>query len=317
LATAFRRGSVFHKYLTGQNVGERMGDRIFRNPEAQNRLDEWYRRFLGRVKAPTEHREVLTSHGPSHVLVAGHADRPPLVLLHGSLASSAHAAVEAGPLLERFRVYLPDLPGQSVRGPQVRLSLKDESLARWLLEVLDGLGLETFDIYGVSWGGFVALKTAATAPDRVQRLVLLVPAGIVTGSMWKGFTRIMLPMTLYRWFPSERRLRRFVEGLFTTWDDDWGHYMGDAVRGFVLDLRIPPLAHPESLRAFKGPALVVGADEDISFPGDRLITRAKELIPHVETELIPRCKHAPPVTDEFRVWMADRVTTFLEAPHPA
>lgn len=102
--------------------------------------------------------------------------------------------------------------------------------------ILDGFELGEVNLLGVSWGGFVALQTAATTPQRVKRLVLLVPAGIVTGSIWTGLTRVGLPMFWYKMFPSERNLRRFVEPIFSTWDEDWTQYMGDAVRDFVLDL---------------------------------------------------------------------------------
>jgi pimeloyl-ACP methyl ester carboxylesterase len=288
-----------------------MADRIFRSAEGRKRLEGWYERFLGRVPAPVEHREVKTSVGPSHVLVAGNPDGPPLVCMHGSLASSAHVVSELGPLPEHRRVYAPDLPGQSVRGPEVRLPLKDDSLGNWVVELLDGLGLDAVDLMGVSWGGFVALQVARVAPRRVRRLVLVVPAGVVSGSIWKGLTRVMWPMTMYRLFPSERRLRKFVGNLFTGWDEEWGRYMGDAVRDFRLDLRIPPLARQDQFRNFAAPTLVFGADEDVSFPGGKLVARVKELIPHAETELVAGCKHGPPTTDEFRGWLAGRVARFL------
>jgi 2-hydroxy-6-oxonona-2,4-dienedioate hydrolase len=289
-----------------------MSDQIFKSEEAHARLDAWYRVFLGRLSGPVEHREVPTSAGPSHVLLAGAADGPPLVALHGSLAGSAHVLSEMGPLLERYRVIAPDLPGQSARGPQVRLSLKDDSMARWLLDTLDGLGVESFDLFGVSWGGFVARLTASMAPERVRSLTLLVPAGIVRGSVWTGVTQVALPMLAYRLSPSDRSLRRVFDPLFTTWDDNWAHYMGDAFRDFVLDLQPPPLATEDQLRRLAMPTLVFGASQDISFPGEKLIQRVEGLIPNVETELILGSRHCPPTTDEFRSWMADRVSEFLE-----
>jgi pimeloyl-ACP methyl ester carboxylesterase len=288
-----------------------MADRIFRSAEGRKRLAGWYERFLARVPGPVEHRAVKTSIGDSHVLVAGDPARPPLVCLHGSLASSAHVVPELGPLTERFRVYAPDLPGQSVRGPEVRLPLKDDSLGNWVGEVIDGLGLGQVDLMGVSWGGFVALQTARVAPRRVRKLVLMVPAGVVGGSVWKGLTRLMWPLAMYRMFPSERRLRRLLGNLFTTWDGEWSCYMGDAFRDFRLDMRIPPLARPEQFKTFTTPTLVFGADQDLSFPGRKLVARVKELIPHAETELIAECKHGPPTTPAFRQWTADRVTKFL------
>jgi 2-hydroxy-6-oxonona-2,4-dienedioate hydrolase len=287
--------------------------RIFKSDEARSRLAGWYDKFLAKIEDPVERREIPTAQGPSHVLLAGDPANPPLVCLHGSLASSAHLLSELTTLLARYRLILPDLPGQSVKGPPVRMNYKDDSLARWVVEVLDGLGVGTFDLLGVSWGGFAARMTATLIPDRVRKLVLLVPAGVVTGPVWKGITQMAIPLTLYKLFPSERRLKRFFTPLFTTWDDDWAGYMGRAFLDFVLDLRIPPVATDEQLRGLTMPTLVIGAGQDVSFPGEKLLKRVKALVPNVETELLADSKHSPPFTPEFRTWLADRITRFLSA----
>lgn len=288
-----------------------MSQSIFQNLNARHRLENWYEKFLERADVPTESCYVHTSLGKSHVLLAGVESNPPLVCLHGSLASSAHLLSELRLLAEHFYIIAPDLPGQSVRGLEIHPSLNDDSLSSWLIEVLDHLHLSEFNLLGVSWGGFVALQTTAAAPQRVRRLVLLVPAGIVSGSIWQGLTRVALPIALYKMFPSERRLRNFVEPMFTTWDEDWAHYMGDAVRDFVLSLKVPPITKTGALEAFKNPALIVGGSDDISFPGEKLIERAKILMPQAEVELIANCRHSPPTTDDFRVWLAGRITQFL------
>ncbi len=288
--------------------------RIFTSDAARARLDGWYDRFLAKIPGPVERREVPTAHGPSHVLLAGDPANPPLVCLHGSLASSAHLLAELVPLLSRYRLVGLDLPGQSVKGPPVRMNYHDDSLGRWAVEVLDGLGIGAFDLLGVSWGGFAARMIASHAPQRLKKLVLLIPAGVVTGPAWQGITRMAVPLALYKLFPSERRKRRFFTELFTSWDDDWADYMGDAFRGFALDLRIPPVATDEQLRGLAMPVLVIGAAHDVSFPGEKLLRRVTAVVPAVETELLSGSKHSPPFTPEFRGWLADRVTAFLDAP---
>lgn len=288
-----------------------MGAVVWKNEAARGRLEEWYERFRARIPAPTEGRSVPTRHGPSHVLLAGPADAPPLVVLHAMRTGSAHLLSELGPLLDRFRVVAPDLPGQSVRGPQVRLSLRDDAHALWLRDVLDGLGLGTVDLFGVSWGGFVARLAASTFPDRVRRLALLVPAGIASGSVWKGLTRMALPMLRYRLRPTEANLRRLLDPLITTWDADWAAYMGDTLRDMPMDLRIPPVATDDELRRLTMPVLVIGAADDLSFPGEAVVRRVKAVVPHAEGEVIPGSKHCPPTTPEFRSWLAGRLSAFL------
>ncbi|RKH38724.1 alpha/beta fold hydrolase [Corallococcus sicarius] len=285
----------------------------FRGEEAKAVLSRWYDRFRSHLPA-TEGRMVSTRFGPSHVLVGGDVSAPPLVLLHGALASSAHALRELAPLLERFRVHAVDIVGQSVKSADARPKVSNNEYGEWLVDVLDGLGLERPFVVGVSWGGFVAIRLAAVAPERIRRLALLVPAGVVNGPVWAGFTKVALPMMLYRMSPTERRLQNFVGNLLTTTDDDWAPYLGDAVRSFNMDMRVPSLARPEELKGLKAPVLVLGADGDLSFPGKALLARARALFPTLEDEdLIADCRHCPPTTDAFRRWLADRLSRFLLA----
>lgn len=289
-----------------------MADTVWKNEEGRARLEAWYERFRARIPGPTESRLVKTAQGPSHVLLAGDASKPPLVCLHAMRTSAAHLMSELGPLLDHYYLIGPDLPVQSVRGPQVRLSLNDDSHVRWLTEVLDALNLGRVNLFGVSWGGFVARQVASLAPDRVHRLALLVPAGIVAGSNWQGFRQMFLPGLLYFIAPNQARLHRLLDPIFTTWDDDWAKYVGDTIHDLKIDSRIPPLATDEELRHLTVPTLVLAAEHDISFPADQLVKRVRELIPDVEAEVMAGSKHSPPMTEEFRQWLTKRLTSFFE-----
>jgi 2-hydroxy-6-oxonona-2,4-dienedioate hydrolase len=284
---------------------------VWKNEQARVNLESWYDRFRMKIPVPSESREIPTRYGKSHVLIAGPTDGPTLVCLHPMRTSSAHLLSELGPLLNQFRLVAPDLPGQSVRGPQIQLSLNDNSVALWLINVLDELKIDTANLFGVSWGGFVARLTASTAPERVSRLALLVPAGIVSGSHWKGLTRMAWPLLRYRIWKTDQNLQRFLEPLLTTWDEDWAKYMGESLGDMPMDLRIPPLATDAELKRLTMPLLVLGAAEDISFPGQALITRVRSQVPQVDGEVIASCKHCPPTTHEFRTWLGTRLAKFF------
>jgi pimeloyl-ACP methyl ester carboxylesterase len=285
---------------------------VFKDEASRARILAWHGRFRSALPVATESREVSTSSGPAHVLVAGPAEAPSLVVLHGAMASSAHVLGELGPLLGRVRAYAVDVVGQSVKGADTRLSVASDDYGRWLAEVLDGLGLARANVLGVSWGGFVATRLAVVAPERVERLVLFVPAGIVKTPAWTGLTKMGLPMARYMAFPTPRNLERFLSGLLTTMDDDWAPYLADAFRSYRMDMKVPKLATTDELARFLAPVLVVGADEDASFPGEALLARARALFPGpVETELVRGSKHSPPTTDAFRRWTADRLARFL------
>lgn len=292
-----------------------MSNKIFKNNEARKRIENWYQRFLGRVDGKTNSIEISTSYGTNHVLTVGDSSNPPLVCLHAMMTSSAHLASELGALLDRFYLILPDLPGQSVRGLPVRLPYTDNSHAQWLLEIFDELDLQAVPLLGVSLGGFVARQFASSNPGRITSLILIVPAGMAQGSLVKGFTKMALPMIMYKIRPSEKGLRKLVSHLITTWDEDWARYLGDSFNDFAINLKIPPVASDEDLENLSMPCLVIGAEDDISFPGGKVIERAESHIPKVKTELIKESKHSPPTTSQFRNWLGNRVKTFINITH--
>jgi 2-hydroxy-6-oxonona-2,4-dienedioate hydrolase len=204
--------------------------------------------------------------------------------------------------------------GQSAMSEDVRLALDDDSYGAWLQAVCAGLGLSRINLLGVSWGGFVALRAARVAPELIAALVLLVPAGVVAGSAWQGFTKVGWPMLRYKLSPSESRLRRVYDALFTTPDSRWTQYFGEALFSYRFDMRVPPLARPEDVANYRGKTLVFGGDQDLSFPGAALLARAKVLFPQAELELLSACKHCPPFTGSFRTQLAGRIHAFLAAP---
>jgi len=287
---------------------------VFKNDAARKRMEHWYRRFLERIPVKTGSTEIETSFGKTHLLTIGDSSNPPLVCLHSMMTSSAHLASELVALLDRFFIIAPDIPGQSVRGLPVRLSFTDNSHADWLGQVLDGLSLQQVHLLGVSLGGFVARQFASSHPERVKSLVLIVPAGIVQGSLVKGFAKMAIPMIMYRLSPNEKRRSALVKHLITTWDEDWVGYLGDAFNDFTPNLKIPPLASPEDLERLTMPCLVIGAEHDISFPGGKVIERVQAHIPGVQTELIRDSLHSPPTTPEFRKWLGERIGTFHLTP---
>jgi len=286
--------------------------KIFKNEKARKRIENWYQKFLERVDGKTKSIEVSTSYGKNHVLMVGDSSNTPLVCLHSMMTSSAHLASELGTLLDRFYLILPDLSGQSARGLPIRLPYTDESHAQWLSEICDELKLQEVHVLGVSLGGFVARQFASSYQKKVTSLILIVPAGIIQGYLIKGFTKIAWPMIMYKIRPTDDRLRKFVSHLLTTWDEEWARYLGDSFNDFSTNLKIPPLATDEELEGLSVPCLVIGAEDDLSFPGDKIIERVESHIPIVETELIKNSKHSPPTTPEFRHWLANRVKKFID-----
>jgi pimeloyl-ACP methyl ester carboxylesterase/membrane protein DedA with SNARE-associated domain len=105
------------------------------------------------------------------------AERPAVVLLHGSPGDAGQVA-GLGPLLAlRYRVMAPDLPGFGASGR----SLPDYSIhahAVYVRDLLRRLGVDRAHLVGFSLGGGVALELEALEPERVESLVLLSSIGV-------------------------------------------------------------------------------------------------------------------------------------------
>lgn len=289
---------------------------MFKNPEARAAMEAAYARLLASTAYPdAESRTVSTRFGDTHVLVAGPKDAPPLVVLHGALACSALTIRESGGLVERFRVYAVDVVGQSVKSADARLKVDSDDYGAWAKEVLDGLGLERPHLYGASYGGFISRKLIEIAPERIDRLVLLVPAGVVGGKVWEGLTKAGIPLLFYKLFGSKGSLEDLLDGLMTTPDEELREYLRAAFTHYNLDMTIPPLAKPERLANFKRPTLVLAASDDVSFPGAPLLARMKELVPHAKLEMLENTKHIPATDETSRKKLAKTIASFLGEEH--
>jgi pimeloyl-ACP methyl ester carboxylesterase len=291
---------------------------MFQSAQARHSVQRYHDAFRARIVergGVVEARTITTSHGETHLLVGGPVDAPPLILIHGAMATSAHVLSELVPLLSAFRVYAVDLIGQSPMSCDARLPVNDDTYGRWLVEVMDQLGLMRAHVVGVSFGGFVAQRLACHAPARIQKLALLVPAGMVSGSTWQGITRMGWPMMRFIRKPTDDNLKRFVANLLSTPDDEvWRESIGASFVAARMDnMRVPALTKPAELATFSAPTLVVAAEHDVSFPGEKVLRRAPELFRGpLETELLTGANHSPPTTDAFRAWMSARLQTFLQ-----
>jgi pimeloyl-ACP methyl ester carboxylesterase len=100
----------------------------------------------------------------------------PIVHVHGFAISGRSLMPTAERLVGTAQNLVPDLPGYG-RSEDWDQTLGIPALATALEGVLDALGHEKVVLLGNSMGCAVALELAHSSPDRVERLVLVSPAG--------------------------------------------------------------------------------------------------------------------------------------------
>lgn len=100
----------------------------------------------------------------------------PIVHVHGFAISGSYLMPTARALAGRWVNVVPDLPGYG-RSERRERVLDIPALGEALVGVLDALDIEKAVLLGNSMGCPVALEVAYAAPARVDRLVLVSPAG--------------------------------------------------------------------------------------------------------------------------------------------
>ncbi|MDZ7936874.1 MAG: alpha/beta fold hydrolase [Rhodoferax sp.] len=133
---------------------------------------------------------------PVHFRDEGPRDDPqPIVLLHGTADSLHTWDGWAEGLATKRRVIRFDLPAFGLTGPSPNGDYSIAAYTRWVLQVLDALGVQQCVLAGNSLGGQIAWETAVAQPQRVAKLVLVDAAGypIVSQSVPIGFKLARMP----------------------------------------------------------------------------------------------------------------------------
>ena len=100
---------------------------------------------------------------------------PALLLVHGLLGYSFSWRFAIPTLAQHATVYTVDLMGTGFSDRPPGLDCSFKASAERLLRFMDATGLSSCDLLGTSHGGAVSMMTAALAPDRIRRLILVDP----------------------------------------------------------------------------------------------------------------------------------------------
>lgn len=285
---------------------------IYKSLEGEAEVMALYERRMSLLPIPCERRMVETRFGPTQVAIAGPTEAPPLVTLPGVHAPAPFNLNFWISLTDEYRLYSPDAVGQPGGSAQTRMDPRGNHYAKWLIDLLDGLGLDRTPMVGVSFGAGVLLDTAAVSPERISRAVLVVPAGLADGPLWPVFFEFFLPATLYRLFPTRDRLVRTFRPLMTEIPEELLEFFGlffRHVRWSALGPRPPGPFPREALKRFYAPTLVFLAKNDFFVPFDRASAAAREILPNLVAVEALEGAHIP--TKKTQESIADRVRKFL------
>ncbi len=247
-------------------------------------------------------------------------DRPVLLLLHGFGADKDNFNRVARHLEQDFNVLQPDLPGFGMSSSALDNRYTATAQAERLLNFMTQQGHQQFHLGGNSMGGYVALAVAALAPERVQSLWLLAPAGVNTPPL-SGFVESLLAGEPNVLLPANAaQFDHMLDLVFSKRPWIPGpvlRYLGDnqAARKPRLEAIFADLATSQPAEqlapAVKAPTLIVwGENDQILHPSGAATLAA--LIAGSRAELLPGVGHLPQieqpaaVANSYLDWLASQ-----------
>lgn len=263
---------------------------LYKSPRGYAAMMRTYDAQLARWPVPYESRSVPTRYGRTHALVSGPEDAPPLVLMHGLAANALVWKPNITVLSRRFRVYALDTIGEAGRSAPTRPSLIGPAYANWLVDTFDGLGLDQPDIMGISFGGWITLKLAIHAPDRIGRAIALCPAGFVPIKL--GFVPMAIGASL---FPNPATLDTLARTLCAP-----SVRMSDEDRELLTISMshhrpkiVPVLPFSEwELKRIVAPVLLLVGKHECIYNAAHMVNRARRCLPDVTASIVAGAGHA-------------------------
>jgi pimeloyl-ACP methyl ester carboxylesterase len=123
-------------------------------------------------------RWVMLDGQPINVVELGKG--PPLLFIHGLIGRWTHWVEQLTAFADDHRVIAVDLPGFGDSPLPAAGGISVPIFARTVERLLEALEISAAAVVGHSMGGFTAVELAINFPQRVERLVLVSPAGLST-----------------------------------------------------------------------------------------------------------------------------------------
>jgi pimeloyl-ACP methyl ester carboxylesterase len=294
--------------------------RLYKSEEGYKVIMDWYDGVTASIPADIASRYVPTRFGRTHMLVAGPEDAPPLLLIPGIAGCAPLWRRQIPAFAEHFRVYALDIIGQPGKSDPSTPSFLNDDMYLWLLDVLDGLNISRAHIAGTSVGGWMAMRFAIFAPERVNKIVMLSPTGV---SRARLPIRIWITKYLNKWrdadalqddLTAKSVTNKSPGRSFGTFDRQLAKLMALCTRHYRVDrslgvyneksgkvsfiegmkvLKTFFLSEPRStLRKFTSDGLLILGEFEVLYNPWKVAERAARFMPQLETDVIQGAGHA-------------------------
>ncbi|HEY2677497.1 MAG TPA: alpha/beta hydrolase [Steroidobacteraceae bacterium] len=265
---------------------------LYRTQSAAQLIAQRYRTFLSYWPQPNRQFHVPTRFGETFVISCGADSAPPLLLFHGAGSNSAMWIGDAAAWSAGYKVHAIDMIGEPGFSAETRPPLNSDAYALWLDDVLDALHVDRFSVIGLSLGGWLALGYATRRPARVDRLVLIVPAGI--GRQRSSFLFKVLPLLLLGDWGRKKAMQIVIgaaPGASTQGSRAYMEYMAMVQRHFRPRRERLPIFPDSALRQLTMPVLAILGGKDVILDSAETRIRLQRSVPQAQIRYLPDLGH--------------------------
>ncbi len=286
---------------------------IYKHKQSENAILELYDRQLKALNLEYEDLFVDTRFGKTHVVKIGNQNGKPLLVTHGGNFTTPYELSYYSALLPYFCVYAADTVGHPGKSAQTVVSHKTMAYGEWASDVITGLGFQKISCLSGSLGCRILLKLMCVAPKKVEKSVLIVPAGFTnTDTRSLGKSVGLLPAILYPLTGKEKWLRKILlpmvieEKNINNATIEMHHYARQhvAAKNNVMS----SIANAGDLQRYTAPTFIIVSEYDAMFPGDKTLSKAKETIQSLRTHVLKGQGHKFVLPDD----VISMIKAFLE-----
>ncbi|SMO65619.1 alpha/beta fold hydrolase [Gracilimonas mengyeensis] len=265
---------------------------MFKSKKGKKEILHLYDKKLKSLNLDFEYLTIQTSFGKTNIIATGDSENPPIILVHGSNGCAPVALETYANLYKKFRVFAVDVLAQPNKSAQNRLSMKDDSYGKWMNEIIADLKIESVTMAGFSFGGLIILKTLEYDENNIKEVVLSAPAYIVNGNPLKAIFEVFIPMKMYMKTKKVKYVEKFLSHLFTDRDDFAIEFLSKVFLEFEMDFTPVPVIDAKKAGEITTPITLFAAQNDILFPGNKMIKRAEKIFPSLKkSTLLEHSKH--------------------------
>lgn len=267
---------------------------FFKSQEGKSKILSFYNQKLNELSIDYSEELLDTKFGKTNSIRIGNTNLPTLILVHGT-GGCAPQILESFPnLSSKFCVYAIDVLAQPNKSAENRLNMKSLDYGKWLVEIIIKLRLKDVTVVGFSFGGLISLKALEFNETSIKQVYLIAPVYIVNGNPILNLWKMFIPLKKFIKTNKQKHIKKVMNALFSEYDAFALNFMSTTFQHCNMDFSPLPIISKNSSKNIKTPITIFACENDIMFPGKKMIKRAKAIFPSLKEVLfLKESKHVP------------------------